>query len=888
MTRTATLLMPALLIICSTSAADAPARFAGEPTVGREGQAVRIRFAADRRTDVAVEVLDAGGSVVRHLAAGVLGPKAPTPLQKDSFAQQLTWDGKDDLGRPAAGGPFRVRIGLGLRPALDRFIGFNPDAIGQVYPTPDPGHSVRAIATGPVGELYVFQVIAELHGGEGTTVCSVFSREGKYLRTILPYPANLPERKLAGAKCVRLADGTRVPFIYQGDTRSFVPGGGHIHHHRAVVTADGRVAFVGMQEWLRIMLRYPRPAIAQIVVLDKDGGAPAGGVRGPLISELSTSSKPFGGYEDRVSRHGGSLAASPDGRTLYVAGYREGGAKVSPDRPTHAVYRCAWTDREVRVFVGHKTEAGAGEDRLNTPVGVATDAEGNVYVADRENHRVAVFTQDGRHLGALRVERPERVEVHPKTGAVYVLGGDGINLLQKFSSWKAARPVSRLELPCAPHRKREKDPKRSTPVMALDASSEPAVLWFTPPANGRCSYTLLRVEDKGGRFGEPADFGARTRQRGTSVGTLLDLTIHRPRERLYAAFRRVKDYRVTAWHGASGKRLDLPLPTLRGGTGDVAMVGLDGNLYRVHGAKGWRRPLVARFDADLKPLPFPEGRDIVAGNAHVHHRGVTADARGNVYVLYDKGITPRKRPAGEHFMANNLVLYGPDGTLRNDALIDSEIRNLNSVRVDYAGNLYLAVGVRPAGKQVPEELKGQDLGAEPHVHVNAAEMNWYPFMYGCIVKFGPAGGRVRTGVGGVPMEYGMGRKTEIKGARWIHYGASVVASWRSGPPYDFPDTCLCEVPWFDVDGFGRSFFPDACRFRIGVLDTAGNLICTFGAYGNPDSAGPRSAVPTPAIPLCWPQAVAVSDRAAYVADRLNRRIVRVRLEYRSARTLPLP
>ncbi len=34
------------------------------------------------------------------------------------------------------------------------------------------------------------------------------------------------------------------------------------------------------------------------------------------------------------------------------------------------------------------------------------------------------------------------------------------------------------------------------------------------------------------------------------------------------------------------------------------------------------------------------------------------------------------------------------------------------------------------------------------------------------------------------------------------------------------DICQCESARFDVDGYGRSFFPDAARFRIGVLDTA--------------------------------------------------------------------
>jgi len=91
-----------------------------------------------------------------------------------------------------------------------------------------------------------------------------------------------------------------------------------------------------------------------------------------------------------------------------------------------------------------------------------------------------------------------------------------------------------------------------------------------------------------------------------------------------------------------------------------------------------------------------------------------------------------------------------------------------------------------------------------------------------------------------------------------------------------------------VDGFGRSFFPDAGRCRVGVVDTAGNELTWFGKYGNQDSGGPASAVPTPEIPLWWPQAVAVGDDAVYIGDRLNRRVVRVKLLYAAEETRDVP
>jgi hypothetical protein len=80
-----------------------------------------------------------------------------------------------------------------------------------------------------------------------------------------------------------------------------------------------------------------------------------------------------------------------------------------------------------------------------------------------------------------------------------------------------------------------------------------------------------------------------------------------------------------------------------------------------------------------------------------------------------------------------------------------------------------------------------------------------------------------------------------------------------------------------MDLHDRLYIPNTITNRVRVLDSAGNLICEFGAYGNYDSQGPggKSPVKTPEIPLGWPTGAGASDGHIYVGDMYNRRVVRV-------------
>jgi hypothetical protein len=51
-------------------------------------------------------------------------------------------------------------------------------------------------------------------------------------------------------------------------------------------------------------------------------------------------------------------------------------------------------------------EPGSGPGQLNTPHSIATDSQGNVYVANRGNARIEVFDNSGKYLRQIKISQP--------------------------------------------------------------------------------------------------------------------------------------------------------------------------------------------------------------------------------------------------------------------------------------------------------------------------------------------------------------------------------------------------------------------------------------------------------------------------------------------------
>jgi hypothetical protein len=104
----------------------------------------------------------------------------------------------------------------------------------------------------------------------------------------------------------------------------------------------------------------------------------------------------------------------------------------------------------------------------------------------------------------------------------------------------------------------------------------------------------------------------------------------------------------------------------------------------------------------------------------------------------------------------------------------------------------------------------------------------------------------------------------------------------------FSSSCRCKTPRFDLDDYGRLYIPNPLTCSVRVCDNEGNVMAVFGAYGNHDSDGPKSRVPVPEIPLICPMGVAASDNHIYVADEINRRVVRVDCTFAAQAVCEMP
>ncbi len=136
---------------------------------------------------------------------------------------------------------------------------------------------------------------------------------------------------------------------------------------------------------------------------------------GKLLMTLGTSGEPSDtGYTGTLESitHGGppfnrctNLSVAPSGELYVSDGY--GNSRV---------HRFSADGRLIQSW----GEPGTGPGEFNLPHGIWVHPDGRVFVADRENDRIQIFTPDGRYLEEWTdVQRPTQLQITPD-GLVYV------------------------------------------------------------------------------------------------------------------------------------------------------------------------------------------------------------------------------------------------------------------------------------------------------------------------------------------------------------------------------------------------------------------------------------------------------------------------------------
>jgi sugar lactone lactonase YvrE len=812
---------------------------------------------------------------VKHLAAGMLGDNSPPPFSP-GLKQKLTWDGTDDAGRPAAGGPYRFRVRLGMKARLHRTYGWNGHWLADL----------NGMVCDRDGMLYV------VHSGmwlphRRTWLISAFGRNGQYHHQAFPGPAGLPPEKRTGWPWIERPDGVEVPMIHHAMTRAFHPVA--VFHKRVfpVATSDGRlIMLTGSPEGLRVSGLDVRGG-RRLVTIGLDGSV-SSGYLGPIVAPVS-----YGGF--------GHIALTPDERHVYVSGLHlrpNRGQSVEHGKNgfCHVVWKVPLSGSAgPSIFAGKLFTPLGGEEGLNEPQGLDVDRRGNLYVADYGNNRVAVFRPDGSLLDEIPIDQPDLVRVSRKTGNVFVtrIRKRGRALTDehwytKSHNWKLLDVVRFSALP---QMRRETVLKvaegdrghGSGSFLAVDDSGDRPVL-YVGGVDGLYNSSVYRVAETDGvmKIGpRVAGYSVWSIERDGNVGFTGDVVYGRGR--LISAGPSNWGFKTNHWNvhdpetgefmgywsvlderGKVSSRSPL--------AGDL-VAGRDGNLYGRH----WQNRLF-RFDASGRPLPFRSTGKAVLNIPHPHGRqaGLFIDAGGKIYV-------PTIDQESEQYA---VLVVNPDGTLDDQPVVVAQGAKLSGIAVDSEGSIYLGAHVYPEGRAVPDWVakqqqvglslresasfrgaKDDDPGLRIPSHAYAQTAT--------LLKFIPTGGGIVADEAGRYTAYLYHRpaKVSLRGAAW---GRRVGFTPHKGTG------CFCETMRIATDSYDRLFVPDVSTFSVYVLDTAGNVLTQFGEYGNMDSCRsypPAGLPPQPEIGFAWPLAVACGGEMAFVADHVNCRLVGVKFEY---------
>jgi hypothetical protein len=622
-----------------------------------------------------------------------------------------------------------------------------------------------------------------------------------------------------------------------------------------------------------------------------------------------------------------SVAFSPDGEWLYLTGdytvtRRSGSYGPILDWPAR-VYRMRYgSDKPPQVWLG--AERGDDDKSFDRPAGVAVDERGRVYVADHGNDRVQIFSPEGELLRSLPVNGPSCLQIHHRTGDLYVFSwGMGVGMkakpkpvkprLRVFDAFESDKPELQIPLPL-PHKDGEKsgtwtrwgvgtimgegtEGDHSPIRVALDSWTEPVTIW------------MVRDWPRRG-----ADWKGFNIQRFALQQRKLDLldtwneevaesiTMWEPaglfRQRMHV------DPRNGMLYVMEGRRLQndganaTDVARIDPGTGaleevkmpmDAADMTID---YEGHVLLRCN-DLLGRFNLDtMREVPFDYGEERLAK---------LMPSTRNFTQLKSALVVPGNKPG-----------WGFQGGLGVNPRGEIAIHTWNTVKGPRRHTPRIFPGRRRQaeihvfdrhGKPVGLDIVGQGVamghgtqidsrGDIYFLHKSNRVYNGKDFfpLTGCLIKLKRGKGRflaARKPEIPLPPEHRPDVPPQIEGywARDVEWIYPAVGAARHSSP------CQCWNSRFALDVYGRTFAPETVRNQVAVLDSSGNLMLHIGRYGNVDDGKPlvedqrfRTEAPRSIggdeVALMYACYTAVhTDRRLFIADAGNGRILSVKLGY---------
>lgn len=823
-----------------------------------------VHFAVSVATDVAVSIVNtADSTIVRHLAAGVLGANAPTPLAKNSLIQTLTWDGKNDLGSPVTvpDAHLRARVRAGMSTQLVGLLGGEPYSIGAY----SSHNNLSGIVAGSDGSVYVAGMPAFMHHEHyGTNFITIrkFDKDGNYVKTLFPQPSNFTQEQVAGWGVINWPDGSYSPKnvntslpILTTTIVGHVNSGSYQFYGSSLqyMNRNGEIVF-GSLNTLALKTDGSLPGNGQAVQLIK---SPAWAKTNPVycmaghafVTPLRNGKLLFSGLFDFTGGMGTATQIAQD--TNF---WRDG--KVFLVDPSTGVATTWLAIDSVPKASTERLAQMQGNYGYAALQGTALDSSGRVYVCDRLHQRVGVYDTNRAYLGSLPVWAPHRVAVNGRTGNVYVVtqtlsawGGASTNIIKivKFAPFAhGGAPVCTLNAASGTMGRSGVIPVTHFAVNDIGGQT---TLWIGMPGLGVRLY-----RDNGSTLNLVRDMAAESRQKnqlGVENPTPDRLVVDRRNENLLVNDSWSSMYKISDWGNpvlspcstSSKKRLYAK---------DVT-ISPDNLLYMFEGT-GYSGP-VTRYTLDRlhTPVPFTNtGQDTLTPFSFARY-APTMGIRG-------LAVAPDKRVAIMGLLADRKTYYVgvfADSGSRDISYGKVQIGSLpvmsGGVKYDLKGNLYLGAGYRTASFDVPDAFLS-DLGLKWGV--------------GSVFKFNgqDSGAVLSTG--------------PVNAAKIYNLPLSPFSADPLGG-------CVCRSPRFDLDPYGRLFLPSAVTCQVSVADNEGNLIHRFGKYGNLDSRGSLPGLPTQdvitrnEIPMAWPTSVAASEDYLYISDFINYRIVRVQMVYKA-------